>query len=284
MNALHLAGVGVISPAGLGISFLPRPAGLREWGAEKLPDLDPEDYHWTGLKRLSRINQYGCIAAGEAFRSAGCSSPLHAESGPRTGLVVSTSYSNLEPIVSMYNDARQYGVNQVNPRFFPDTVMNAFAGHISIYFHITGTSVTLSDAVPSAPSAFVYASDLLRGGQFDAVMCCMLHVHSPTVLDQVVYRDHNHCSSESIVALLFKRPNESMKGCPAIVSWTHMPEGSGGSTAPIIKPSDSFLATAAAYSGIIHRKSTVERWCVSSRSGGYYDFTLRIGEEGKNHE
>ncbi|WP_181438684.1 beta-ketoacyl synthase N-terminal-like domain-containing protein [Paenibacillus sambharensis] len=273
MSVIALTGAGVISPSGVGTAFLPRPDGLAAWGSSKLPDLDPADYGWKGLKRMSRAVKYGSLAVGEAFRSGGVETPLEGESSERTSLVVCSSHSNLEPIVAMYQDARQYGVGRVNPGLFPETVMNAFAGHLSIYFRITGTSVTLSDAVPSASSAFLYAADLLSSNQADSVMCCMLTLHPPSMMAHVTYHEEGGPGAESIVALLFRRVNDAGPSA-AVLRWEAAETYTRNDCGPVVRPSDGFLAAASAYHGVVSGKIQEQHWTVSGRTDGYYSYCL----------
>ncbi|CAM4489782.1 beta-ketoacyl synthase N-terminal-like domain-containing protein [Paenibacillus tarimensis] len=273
MSIIALTGAGVISPSGVGTAFLPRPDGLSSWGSSKLPDLDPADYGWTGLKRMSRVVKYGSLAVGEAFRSGGFETPFEGEASKRTSLVVCSSHSNLEPIVAMYQDARQYGASRVNPGLFPETVMNAFAGHLSIYFRITGTSVTLSDAIPSAPSAFLYAADLLSSNQADMVMCCMLTLHPPSMMAQVTYQEEEGPGAESIVALLFRRVSDAGP-TSAVLRWEAADICMHDDSGPVVRPADGFLAAASAYHGVISGKLQEQRWTVSGRAKGYYSFCM----------
>ncbi|PWW03237.1 beta-ketoacyl synthase-like protein [Paenibacillus cellulosilyticus] len=272
MKSLRIGGVGVVSPAGVGTAFLPRPEGLTAWGASKLPDLDVSAYGWNGLKRHSRVVQYGSLAVGEALTSAGYETPLQAGIGQRIGLVVCTGCSNLNAIVAMYKDAENYGVNHVNPGLFPETVMNAFAGHLSIYFQITGTSVTLSDAVPSPNSAMLYAYDLIASDRADAVICCMVTIHPPTALAEVMHGEDALVGAESVTALLFER--ESMEPGAVNIRWETESALEEGSAAPLVHPADAFLAAASAYHGLRSSKTKEQQWRTSGRSEGYYSFCV----------
>ncbi|WP_164779567.1 beta-ketoacyl synthase N-terminal-like domain-containing protein [Paenibacillus kobensis] len=276
MYSLTLAGVGVVSPAGVGTEFLPRPADIATWGQARLPDIDPASYGWDGLKRLSRVARYGSVVVGEAFRSAGIQVPLQPDIGRRTGLIVCTNHSNLEPIISIYQDALQYGVNHVNPSLFPETVMNAFAGHLSILFQIQGTNVTLSDTIPSAASAFLYARDLLAAGMTDTVICCMVTVQPPSIFEHVTHKEQSS-EVESIVALLFRKGVEAETS--TLLKWKEITNLSEMNEVPIIRPSDAFLAVASAHQGLIHRKTCEEQWGVSGRSNGYHLFSMTSAQE-----
>jgi hypothetical protein len=245
VKSIIMTGAGVISPAGIGASFMPKPEGLADWGDAKLPDLKPSDYGWNGLSRQSRIGKYAMLAIGESFRSAGVHVPIAEPAlSERTALVVHTCNSTLEPIMSLYREAEEYGVNHVNPGIFPDTVLNAIGGHASIYFRITGPNVTVSNISPTALLGIQYANDLLSAGQVDRVMCCAIHIHPPERMRNLA---GGHSGPESIVALLFERDD----GCLAAdahanavrIGWQG-PFKEAPALFPVVPHMHSFLALA----------------------------------------
>ncbi|MFC5407292.1 beta-ketoacyl synthase N-terminal-like domain-containing protein [Cohnella soli] len=276
MKSILLTGVGVVSPAGVGTAFLPKPEGLNDWGDLKLPDLNPDDYGWRGLHRQSRIGKYCSLAIGEAFRSADWAMPIeNSELSDKTGLIISTSHSNLDPIIALYEDAQSYGVNHVNPGIFPDTVLNAIGGHASIYFRITGPNATLSNGRMSGPMGLLYAYDLLTSGQADYVMCCAIEVHPPSRLRSVA---DVSSGPESVVALLFQRDDVLL---PPVVPERAVrvtlqgPHAYMSDESLLIKPSNCFLALASLYHARMEpRRPSVIQPFVTRQANGYYMFSL----------
>jgi len=244
VKSIIMTGAGVISPAGIGVSFLPRPEGLADWGDARLPDLEPSDYGWNGLSRQSRIGKYAMLAIGEAFRAAGVQVPLdQPEMSERTALIVHTCNSTLEPILSLYREAEEHGVNYVNPGIFPDTVLNAIGGHASIYFRMKGPNVTVSNAAPSALNGIQHAYDLLSAGHADRVLCCAIHVHPPAKLHNLI---SGHGGPESIVAMLFQKDNGRLEpdASNAVRIGWQGPLAEAPALFPVVPRASSFLALA----------------------------------------
>ncbi len=284
MRSILLAGAGVISPDGVGASPVPRPSELFDWGAAMLPDIDPADYGWGGLNRQSRIGKYAMLAIGEAFRSADVHVPIaEPNQADRTALIIYTSNSTLEPILSLYKDAEDYGVNHVNPGIFPDTVLNAIGGHASIYFRITGPNLTVSNTSPSALTGMQHAHDLLATGDVDQVICCSIHIHPPARLRQLA---GGRTGPESIVALLFRRDQgewipESTPNAVRI-GWQG-PLTEAPLCFTLVPRNHSFLALAAFVRGEGERRlcGDESRFAVSHPEGSYtcVPILTRIGED-----
>ncbi|MGM1048289.1 MAG: beta-ketoacyl synthase N-terminal-like domain-containing protein [Bacillota bacterium] len=142
--------------------------------------LDPAlKEQWVGTSRMSEAGKRCCIAVGEALKSAGVNIPVTDDkNGERTALVVGNNHSNLEPISELYKEAVAFGTNHVNPSIFPNTVLNALSGYISLRFHIKGNNTTISSGDDTVPSSFKYALDLLEYGQHDKVIICNYRIKS----------------------------------------------------------------------------------------------------------
>ncbi|GEM_PF-4050859 len=273
MKRVAITGVGAITPAGLGLSFLPSPEGFKDWGNHMLPDLNPADYGWKGLTRLSRMSQYGCMAIGEALKHAGWAVPP-AKTSERsdTGMIIGTNYSNLEPILSMRDEADRYGVTGVNPALFPETVMNAIGGHASIYYQITGANMTISDGPLSGPKCLVYAIDLLDRGALDYVVCCMISIEPPKAFAGVVPREAR--GSESVVALLLRRDTEaSATGSDILLEWNE-PNDAYDPSDSLVLSSDALLGIASSYKRIASAKQPSQQLVISGEQEGYHRVRL----------
>lgn len=81
----------------------------------------------------------------------------------------------------MFKDSDEYGPNSVTPapRFFPGTVLNVIAGHISIKFKLSGPNITVSEGVNSGYKSLLYAYDLLQIGEVERVIVCDVNIFSP---------------------------------------------------------------------------------------------------------
>jgi len=120
-----------------------------------------------GIRRLPEAARLGCLAAAEALASAGGIVASEA-----AGVLVGTNRAAEGPIADFVADAKSAGIRLVNPALFPDTVMNAVAGHIAIRFGLKGPTATFSAAEQVDFDAFESALDLLRTGRLiQAVVC-----------------------------------------------------------------------------------------------------------------
>lgn len=136
-----------------------------------LPEIhSPED--WKSIKHLSRAAKYCCICSGEALKYKNKdTSPLRYDNH-RVGIIVGTNITQFEAIYKMAIEAEHYGANNVNPRIFPDTVLNVLSGHLSIYFQIHGTNITISNGKDTEVKSLVYGIDLIEQQEVDSVLIC----------------------------------------------------------------------------------------------------------------
>ncbi|GIQ71464.1 hypothetical protein DUZ99_17410 [Xylanibacillus composti] len=172
MYEMWVEGYGAVTPLGSGAALLLKREELAASPAG-LPQLDPSDPHMKPVRKWSSSAQYAYLAVREAISGGKASQPEQA------ACVVGTNYSNLEAIVSLDRDARQYGVNHANPGIFPETVLNAIGGHLAEKFELRGVNVTLSDGDATGWKLMRYAIDLLQDGRAGEVMVCMVNRFPP---------------------------------------------------------------------------------------------------------
>lgn len=206
MRKVYITGTSTVTPWGVG-----EYRAVCNRDKEVLIQLLPSSLGWKGLDRLPRATRLGCLAMGEALQQAGYSTPISFknEAAARTGLVVGTSYTNLEAILALGEESKQYGVQYVNPAIFPNTVLNLIAGQASIYFQIQGANITVSNGKESGWKTLLYAHDLVVKGQLDRVIACELRLHKPPVFDASHEGAQEH---ESIQALVLESTLEKKEG------------------------------------------------------------------------
>ncbi|WP_214483040.1 beta-ketoacyl synthase N-terminal-like domain-containing protein [Bacillus sp. SM2101] len=220
---IQIKGISSISPFGLGVEKFISRFGLSEEMEKELIPPDSLNYKYLqGLRILPKVSQYGCISASEAFRFAGY--PNFKEKDDRTGVIVSNNFGSLHAIKDMFEDSDKYGPNSVNPRFFPGTVLNVVAGHISIKLKLSGPNITISEGVYSGQKSLLYAYELLEQGEIERVIVCDLNIYPPqkyrtTVQDYLPRFEH-----VSTVLLEKVSPNNSGKnGVPIKISRSFNP-------------------------------------------------------------
>ncbi|MEC0248488.1 beta-ketoacyl synthase N-terminal-like domain-containing protein [Paenibacillus chitinolyticus] len=194
MNTIHITGMSLLTPEGLhSVGRSPQHEAVFDRSLHKGSSLPSGLIRVSSRKGFNRFSDFGklcCMAVEEALgtraesigsaKSAG--SPGY-DSDPdgslRTALVIGNGVSSLHAVAALQDDAVKYGEGNVNPRIFPDTVMNSIGGYVSIYFSIRGTNVTVSNGGTTAPKAFLYASALLDQGEHDRVIVCVANLFPP---------------------------------------------------------------------------------------------------------
>ena len=177
-----VTGIGVVSPAG---ADPPAWLGALDQGTPLARDTSPEgaprpiraagiesfnlrDYGaFRGTVGISRTAQLAVAATALAQREAATASPI--PRGDRVGVVLATAFGNLESMVRFDRGARREGHRFVDPMLFPNTVVNAAAGHVSILFGYSALNSTVSSGSAAGLQAIAYAVDALRRGDADLI-------------------------------------------------------------------------------------------------------------------
>jgi len=176
---LSITGVGVASPAGLGLPALasalrgdpvaaaspppaPEPGDYPPDPVRPVPDLDfTEHLGRKGVRHLDRTTKLGLLACRQALAQS--SAPA---AGPATGVVIGTSTGSIRSSAEFCLDTlihdRPY---LVNASTFPNTVMNCCAGQIAIWNSLRGVNATLAGGQLSSLFALRYARNALSQGQ-----------------------------------------------------------------------------------------------------------------------
>ncbi len=172
MCGLWIKGVGAVTPHGFGVQPLSSAQGTPSATGALVP-IDPHDRRFKPLRKWSASAQYAYMAVEEALAGRKFASPH------RAGCVVGTNYSNLEAIVALDADARQFGAGNTNPGIFPETVLNSIGGHLAEAFQLSGVNVTISDGDRTGWNVLRYAVDLLRQQQADEAIVCVIDRFPP---------------------------------------------------------------------------------------------------------
>src|SRR5437867_3589782 len=177
-----VTGIGVVSPAG---ADPPAWLGALDQGTPLARDTSPEgaprpiraagiesfSLRECGAVRgtvgISRTARLAVAATALAHREAATTSPI--PRGDRVGVVLATAFGNLESMVRFDRGARREGHRFVDPMLFPNTVVNAAAGHVSILFGYSALNSTVSSGSAGGLRAIEYAADALRRGDADLV-------------------------------------------------------------------------------------------------------------------
>jgi 3-oxoacyl-[acyl-carrier-protein] synthase II len=117
-------------------------------------------------RRLDRFEQFGLIAAREAWADAG-----EPEVDPeRLGVVVSSGIGGIASTLSAYDTLREKGWARLSPFTVPMLMPNGAAGWIGIEFGARAGVHTTVSACASGAEAIGYGIDMIRAGRADVVL------------------------------------------------------------------------------------------------------------------
>lgn len=186
MKPLAITGIGTVSPVALGhdafLDALRDPAAARARAFSgpcaalpeaKLPSARAAEVRGfdasaflgdKGHRNFDRLTKYLIVAAKQALESAGLKrgGAFVGAVGPdRIGICSSTAYGSLDSITELNLVAELEDPRYINPARFPNTVINAAAGYVSIWEDLRAPNVTIVDG---------------NCGAIDAVLTCETHL------------------------------------------------------------------------------------------------------------
>jgi len=185
MKPLAITGLGVVSPLGIGHEALA--TALRDCDAakerafggelstldpEKVPDaraaevrgFDAKEYLGKkGLRNFDRLTKFLIVAGKHALEDSGIKEEgeYRALAPEQLGVCSSTAYGSLDAITELNLVAELEDPRYINPARFPNTVVNAAAGYVSIWEDLRAPNVTIVDG---------------NCGALDAVLTCDTHL------------------------------------------------------------------------------------------------------------
>lgn len=185
MKPLAVTGIGVVSPVALDWegfeAALRDPAAARERAfargtvlpEAKLPDARVAEVHGfdaaallgeKGLRNFDRLTKHLIVAGKRALEMAGIKKDgqFIGTLGPeQVGICSSTAYGSLDAITELNLVAELEDPRYINPARFPNTVINAAAGYVSIWEDLRAPNATVVDG---------------NCGSLDAVLTCETHL------------------------------------------------------------------------------------------------------------
>ena len=88
----------------------------------------------------------------------------------RVGMIFGTFTGPLETVAALTETIGTAGPDKVNPRLFPNSVMNAAVGHACLSLQVKGPLSTLATGCASGVAGLGYAVDLVRQGEADLML------------------------------------------------------------------------------------------------------------------
>ncbi len=134
------------------------------WGFRAEPFLGSK-----GLRTFDRLTRLTLVAVQGALQESGLGE-LAARYPDRFGVAWGSAFGALESIEELHRVAEMEEPRFINPNRFPNTVANAAAGQVAIWYGLSGPNITAVDGRCSGASALTHAARKLSAGEAD----CML--------------------------------------------------------------------------------------------------------------
>ena len=195
MKPLAITGLGTVTPVGLDFASFaealrdPAAARVRAFtgGSSALPEgklpgarvAEVRGFDANALlgdkghRNFDRLTKYLIVAAKRALEEAGIKAdgkfvgPLGPE---RVGVCSSTAYGSLDAITELNMVAELEDPRYINPARFPNTVINAAAGYVSIWEDLRAPNATVVDGNCSALDAVLTCETHLAHRRADAFL------------------------------------------------------------------------------------------------------------------
>lgn len=172
MSAVVITGCGVVSAIGIGradfeAAFLGGRAFEDTTGA--VGEFDPKGHLGKkGLRALSRSALMLAVASKLALDNAAIT--VDEDNHHELGLVCGTMFGSVQAISAFDWSTLTDGPKYVNPMHFPNTVINAPAGHVGIKHDLRAVNSTVSAGLASGLMALDYGARLVKEGRVSAVV------------------------------------------------------------------------------------------------------------------
>ncbi|AHD04759.1 beta-ketoacyl-[acyl-carrier-protein] synthase family protein [Paenibacillus larvae] len=162
---------------------------IEKWEAEsssclkagQIPELNfRKMIHPNLLRKMDTISRNAVVSAKMALEHGKLK--IDRDNREKIGIIFATSTGPIETVESFNRIIIQEGVKSANAKLFPNTVMNAAAGHISLNFKVKGPTSTVSCGNVSGISALYYAYSLIQSSDYDTfIVVASDEVNKPIV-------------------------------------------------------------------------------------------------------
>lgn len=135
----------------------------------KMPELDFKKYiPGRVLRRVDQVTKLAMTSGRQALLNSGLK--VTPKNAGRIGVIYGTGTGPLETIEKVSRNMILTGYEGVDANIFPNTVLNAAPGNFSIANMLKGPTSTISAGSVSGLDAFIYAAELLKNNQADAIV------------------------------------------------------------------------------------------------------------------
>jgi 3-oxoacyl-[acyl-carrier-protein] synthase II len=129
-------------------------------------------------RRLNRFARMATDAVGQALTDAG----YEVRDPARIGASIGTSWGSLDDSAAFIRRVTERGARLAPPADFPNLVVSAAVGHLSIYHGFKGPTLTAAALTVSGEMALLMAADEIVAGRADAMAAGAAEERNPLVL------------------------------------------------------------------------------------------------------
>ena len=186
MTRVAVTGIGAVTPVGIGVpamwdSLVAGRSGIREITSFDVTDyavrfggtideFDPSvSLDTKEARRMSRFQQFACVAADEAMADAGLGR-LEGEESERCGVIVGSGIGGLRLMEEQAAILAERGPSRVSPMLVAGMIVDLAAGHISIRYNLRGINYAVVSACATGNHAIGEAFEVIRRGSADIVV------------------------------------------------------------------------------------------------------------------
>ncbi|RFA32964.1 beta-ketoacyl synthase [Virgibacillus dokdonensis] len=120
------------------------------------------------LRRLDLLGKLGMASTKLAMDHSNLKITRY--NNQRIGVIFGTSSGPLETVEKVNRSIIEHGPEKTKPGLFPNTVMNAAAGHICLNYQIKGPTTTICSGGVAGSQALIYGYQLIQNGILDVAI------------------------------------------------------------------------------------------------------------------
>jgi 3-oxoacyl-[acyl-carrier-protein] synthase II len=186
VTRVAVTGIGVVTPVGIGVPAMWESLVSGRSGIRPITSFDTTDYPVrfggtidefdpsTSLdtkeaRRMSRFQQFACVAADEAMADAGLTR-MDGEESERCGVIVGSGIGGLRLMEEQAEILRERGPSRVSPMLVAGMIVDLAAGHISIRYNLRGINYAVVSACATGNHAIGEAFEVIRRGSADVIV------------------------------------------------------------------------------------------------------------------
>ncbi|RED44194.1 beta-ketoacyl-[acyl-carrier-protein] synthase family protein [Aestuariispira insulae] len=148
--------------------------------AGAIRDFNPAKLTRTKIRRADRLGQLAVCAADQALAHAKLR--VSKEMAERTGVFIGTDRGPAGSCESFYREIATGGLRDADPKDFPNTVLNACSGLVSVNLRLRGPNIVTTVGMASGAQAIALGAQLIQAGKADAIIVGGCDELTPQVL------------------------------------------------------------------------------------------------------